>query len=79
MPPGKNSRATYLPLGQAVTEEAERLLQQYGKTEGLRTLDALHLAGFSLLAEDGWQFVAADSVLSHVVQCEGWQAIKIAK
>lgn len=67
------------PLGQAVTEETERLLKQYGKNECLRTLDALHLAGFSLLAEDGWQFVAADSVLCHVVQCEGWQVLKISK
>jgi len=64
-------------LGSPMTEEAERLLRKYGKTEGLRTLDALHLASFSLLAEKDWQFVAADTVLCHVAQREGFGILQI--
>jgi len=38
------SRFHVEPLGQMVLQEAEELLMKYGKTYGLRTLDALHLA-----------------------------------
>ena len=43
-----------------VGTEAENLLKIYGKTYGLRTLDALHLAAFSLISESDWTFVTAD-------------------
>jgi len=66
-------------LGSPITEEAEHLLRKYGKTEGLHILDALHLASFSLLAERGWQFVAADSVLCYVAQNEGFAVLQIQK
>jgi len=63
------------PLSQPVAFEAEYLLKKYGKTEGLRTLDALHFAAFRLLAEEGWYFIAADEVLYHTVQLEGFNVI----
>ncbi|MDM8560756.1 type II toxin-antitoxin system VapC family toxin [Candidatus Parabeggiatoa sp. HSG14] len=63
------------PLSQPAAFEAEYLLKKYGKTEGLRTLDALHFAAFRLLAEEGWYFVAADEVLCHTVQLEGFNVI----
>jgi predicted nucleic acid-binding protein len=40
------------PLGPAVTDEADRLLKEHAKTNGLRALDALQLAAFVLLADD---------------------------
>jgi len=43
-----------------IVTEAENLLKIYGKTYGLRTLDALHLAAFSLISESDWTFVTAD-------------------
>ena len=58
------------PLGSVVTDEAERLLQRYGKREGLRTLDALHLAAFNLIADDSWLFVAADRTLCRTAMLE---------
>ena len=39
------------PLGPTVVKEAERLLKQYGKNYGLRTLDALQLGTFNLIAK----------------------------
>lgn len=59
------------PLGPPVTAEAVKLLKKYGKSEGLRTLDALHLASFNLLAEESWQFVAADKTLCRTASKEG--------
>lgn len=65
------------PLGTIVTQEADRLLKKYGKTEGLRTLDALQLGAFSLLAEEGWQFIVADKTLGYVAQRENYSVIII--
>lgn len=39
------------PLGSGVVKESEQLMKEYGKTEGLRSLDALHLGSCRLLAE----------------------------
>ncbi len=67
------------PLGHIVTQEAEKLLKKYGRTEGLRTLDALQLGAFVLLveAEDDWQFIVADKTLAYVAQCENYSVITI--
>lgn len=56
------------PLGHAVMKEAESLLKEYGKAEGIRTLDALHLGTFNLISEKDWFFVAADENLCKVVR-----------
>ncbi len=62
-------------LRQAVIKEAESLLKKYGKTQGLRTLDALSLGAFSLIAEEKWIFVAADENLCKVIQLIGFKAL----
>ena len=49
------------PMGAGVLEEAEALVRRHGRTLGLRTLDALHLATFVLIARKDWKFVVADS------------------
>lgn len=63
------------PLGHAVMKEAESLLKRYGKNQGLRALDALHLGTFSLISGDNWLFVAADKTLCDVVQLMGVKTI----
>lgn len=63
------------PLSQATVREAGSLLQRYGKSYGLRTLDALQLAAFSLIAEKDWSFVSADNTLCQVVKSLGYAAI----
>ncbi|MEW6063965.1 MAG: type II toxin-antitoxin system VapC family toxin [Bacillota bacterium] len=59
------------PLGSAIVHEAEALVKDYGKTHGLRTLDALHLATFVLVKEDDWFFVACDDNLINAAKAIG--------
>lgn len=56
------------PLAHPVVEESLRLLQDYGKNYGLRTLDALHIASWILCSEDDWIFVSADEIQLKVVK-----------
>jgi uncharacterized protein with PIN domain len=67
------------PLSPAFVQEAERLLRTYGKTHGLRALDALHLAGFSLIAETGWAFVTADTNQTDVGRLLSWTVLNPAE
>lgn len=63
------------PLNQLVIDEAGHLLKTYGKDYGLRTLDALHLGTYSLISEQGWCFVTADTVLNEVAKREGFLSL----
>jgi len=65
------SRFNVEPLGHAVLQEAEELLIKHGKTQGLRSLDALHLATCILLKETNWIFVASDDHLISVAKAIG--------
>ncbi len=56
------------PLGSGVLNESEELMREYGKTEGLRSLDALHLAACRLIAEEDWVFVCSDARLCNVAR-----------
>lgn len=53
--------------GEIVTE-AEQLIAMYGKTDGLRTLDALHIACWKLNSESDWIFVTSDAIQVKVIQ-----------
>jgi uncharacterized protein len=64
-----------LPLGKAVLREAEQHIAAYGREEGLRSLDALHLAAFTLACGPDWKFVCADKRLSLVVRKMGFDAV----
>jgi len=63
------------PLGHAVVHEAETILADHGRSAGLRTLDALHLAAFSLTAEIDWQFATADANQTEVARAMGWTVL----
>ncbi|MEA3436273.1 MAG: type II toxin-antitoxin system VapC family toxin [Thermodesulfobacteriota bacterium] len=67
------------PLGHAVLEEAELLIKNYGRTYGLKTLDALHLGSFSLISEKDWSFVVADDNLCRVAEAIGFNTINPLK
>lgn len=56
------------PINRKVVDEAEHLLNIYGSNFGLRSLDALHIAGFQLVAQEGWYFVASDKALCKVLE-----------
>ena len=59
-----------------IFKESEYLIKTYGKEFGLRTLDSLHLAAFSIIADDDWYFVTADDVLCNIVDKLGFKYIK---
>jgi predicted nucleic acid-binding protein len=63
------------PVSSIVLQEAENLMKQFGKTHALKTLDSLHLSTFSLIAEEGWCFVAADRRLCLLVDEMGFRSL----
>lgn len=67
------------PVGHAVISEAESLLDRFGKIYGLRTLDAIHLGTFNLVAEKDWTFVASDEILCRVIKILGYEIINPIK
>lgn len=56
------------PTTPLVIKEAQNLLFSYGEKCGLRTLDSLHLAAFSLISNEDWIFICCDSILSGVAE-----------
>ena len=60
-------------LNQLILDEAGIMLQKFGKDYGLRTLDAIHIATFSLIAEKKWLFVCSDETVCMVVKELGYQ------
>lgn len=56
--------------------EAEALVKRLGKTSGLRTLEAIHLATFYLFDDlDDMIFVAADDILLIAARAIGAKTI----
>jgi predicted nucleic acid-binding protein len=63
-------------IGSAVLDEAEALVNRLGKSVGLRALDAIHLATFSLFNQfDEMPFVATDEVLLNAARSIGAKVI----
>lgn len=58
------------PVRRTIVKEAEKLLSRFGKYHGLRTLDALQLGTFNLIAEKEWIFICADNKLCSIVEKE---------
>jgi predicted nucleic acid-binding protein len=70
------SRFNTRKIGSAVLDEAEVLVNRLGKSVGLRTLDAIHIATFSLLNQlEEMPFVAADEILLTAAQAIGAKVI----
>jgi hypothetical protein len=64
------------PLTGAVIQKAKSLVQRYGNTKALRSLDSLQL-GACLVARtnEEWVFVCADTRLLDVAKAEGLQIL----
>lgn len=59
---------TVIPMASDVVRESDALMKIYGLKFGLRTLDALHIAGFNIVTDNDWVFVSADKNQLSVVQ-----------
>jgi hypothetical protein len=66
-----------IPLVSDIVNESCLLMAQFGKKHGLRTLDALQIAGFSLFAEPQWKFVSADRNQLDVVEQLDYEIISV--
>lgn len=71
-----HQRCVVAPLGSSVIQKAKELLQKYGTTQALRTLDALHLGAYlSALTRGALVFVSADARRLDVGTLEGLQVL----
>lgn len=68
----KISRWNIEPFSTLQTEEAQKIIMDFGRTIGIRTLDALHL-----LRQEDWVFVVADRLLNNVTISTGVTTIFI--
>jgi len=70
------SRFNTRKIGSAVLDEAETLVNRLGKSVGLRALDAIHLATFSLFNQfDEMPFVTTDEILLNAARSIGAKVI----
>jgi predicted nucleic acid-binding protein len=51
---------TITPLRGSVIDAAKQIIRQGGRKHSLRTLDALQLASYSLIADSSWAFACTD-------------------
>lgn len=63
------------PLDTLVLQESLRLMEKFGKTYGLRTLDSLHLASLNLIEEDELILVSSDHTLCKISEKLGFTCI----
>ncbi len=66
-----------LPISPEIVTSARELLLQFGKNFGLRTLDAMHIAGWRLFSEKHWVFITSDKNQHKVVEMLDQKALLI--
>ena len=66
-----------VPMGSDIMQEALYLIKNFGKIYGLRTLDALHVAGWRIMSEPGWTFVSSDKNQINVVGLLNYKTITV--
>ena len=65
------------PISILIFNECALLIRKHGKSDSLRTLDAIQLAAFLTIAESDWQFVLADEKLEKVAGSIGIKTMLI--
>jgi predicted nucleic acid-binding protein len=59
------------PLSSDIVAEASGLLAKFGKSSGLRSLDALHLGTLNFIGNSSWIVVSADYTMCSVAKKMG--------
>ena len=65
------------PQASDIIKESRSLIMKFGKEFGLRTLDALHIAGWIMVAEPDWEFVSSDKNQLQVVAQLNYKTIAV--
>ena len=66
---------TIEPIDTLVLQESLQLMEEFGKTYGLRTLDSLHLASLNLIEENEFILVSSDHTLCKISEELGFTCI----
>ncbi|MBE0638576.1 MAG: type II toxin-antitoxin system VapC family toxin [Bacteroidales bacterium] len=66
-----------VPMAGDLMNETLTLIKRFGKENGLRTLDALHIAGWLAVAGYDWQFVSSDRNQISVVIGLNYETLEI--
>ncbi len=66
-----------VPMAGDLMNETKALIKQFGKAHGLRTLDALHIAGWLTVAEHDWRFVSSDRNQIKVIGKLNYETLEI--
>jgi len=67
------------PFTSIVRENAEKIISEYGKEVGIRTLDAMQLSTYILIADNDSKFVCADNNLIKIAELTNSQSINLAE
>ncbi len=65
------------PFTGIVRENAEKIICKYGKEFGIRTLDAMQLSTYILIADSDSKFVCADNTLNRIAELTNNQCINL--
>ncbi len=66
-----------VPMAGDLLTDTKILIKRFGKESGLRTLDALHIAGWLAVADHDWYFVSSDKNQINVVGQLSYKTIEI--
>lgn len=66
-----------VPLAVDVVSETLVLIKRFGKDFGLRTLDAMHIAGWTIVAKNDWHFVSSDHNQLKVMELLQYKTVSI--
>lgn len=66
-----------VPVAGDLMKDTKTLIKRFGKENGLRTLDALHVAGWLTVADHDWRFVSSDKNQINVVGQLSYKTIEI--
>ncbi|MEA1967317.1 MAG: type II toxin-antitoxin system VapC family toxin [Thermodesulfobacteriota bacterium] len=68
-------RYTVLRFSLLVIDEGWNFLRRFAETRGLKTLDSLQFAFFTIYCDTTTHFVCADATLGDIVKNEGYQLV----
>ncbi|MEW6109979.1 MAG: hypothetical protein AB1632_12545 [Nitrospirota bacterium] len=66
-----------IPIVSSIVDSAIDLIDKYGKSNHIFSLDAMQIAAFSVITDDNTTFVCADRRLTALVKSLGYSALEL--
>lgn len=67
------------PMSDLVVNEANKLIDQLGKKNGIKAMDSLHLGCFTIMADKSWILVTSDEMMENMGKLLGFHVINPIK